>query len=112
MKVIHFLAWLSLSVLLSACAVIRGRQATSLKEDKRCWRATIKPPSAIFRKPNKQTPTTYTVRSYGRGVLSFWAEPNTSPGTMRKRARLWKKHFPSTGATMSHGYTLALRCIV
>ena len=66
MKVIYFLAGLSLSVLFSACAVIRGEDDGRSRKSKRWWRATIKPPSAIFSKPNKQTPTTYTARSYGK----------------------------------------------
>ena len=65
MRVIYFLAGLSLSVLFSACAVIRGEDDVD-RGRAALVAATIKPPSAIFRKPNKQTPTRYTVPSYGK----------------------------------------------
>ena len=42
------------------------------------------PRSAIFSKPNKYTPTIFTVRSYGKESRALWAEPSISPETIRK----------------------------
>ena len=112
MKVIHFLAGLSLTVLLSACAVVntagdiaQGRQA--MLEGK--YQLALD----YFWAGDQLDPHYMYGAELREGVLSFLGQsPNTSPGTMRKRVRPWKRTFPITGATMLRGYTLGLRCIV
>ncbi|HZM86852.1 MAG TPA: hypothetical protein VFF31_10030 [Blastocatellia bacterium] len=66
MKVRHFLAGLLLNVLLSACAAIRGGGDVDQGRQALLAGNYFKPPSAIFRLPSKQTPTTCTVRNYGK----------------------------------------------
>ena len=110
-KVIHFLAGLSLSVLLSACATIRGggdvdqgRQAL--------FEGDYKAALGYFQAAEQVDPNYIYGTELREGVLSYLGRAQYSTGTMRKRVRLWRKRFPSTRATMSRGYTWALRCIV
>ena len=87
MKVIHFLALLSLSALLCACAAVKG--GTDVDDGRNALLAgNYKQPSAIFRKPKTQIPVTCTARSYGRELRAFWVDHNTSPGTMLKPVRI------------------------
>jgi hypothetical protein len=110
MKVIHFLAGLSFSVLLSACAafntagdVAQGRQA--LLEGKYqlaldyFWAADQTDPHYMYGAELRE------------GVLSYLGRAQYLTTTMRKRVRLWKKIFPIIGATMLRGYILALPSI-
>jgi hypothetical protein len=50
----------------------------------------------------------YTVPSSAKESRAFWAEPNTSPGTIRKRARLCKlsQHRSDNVARLYLGLTL------
>ena len=66
MKVIHFLALLSLSALLCACAAIKGGTDVDRGRNALLAGNYQSRRSAILRKPKKQTPATCTARSYGR----------------------------------------------
>ena len=70
MKVTYFITGLFLIVLFRRA---RGFEAEvmSTEEDRICWRATIKPPSAISSKRNKRTPPTCTVPNYGKEYRVF-----------------------------------------
>ena len=48
MKSIRFVAWLSLSMVLSACAVVTTAGDIARRKDKQYWRETINSPSTIF----------------------------------------------------------------
>jgi predicted small secreted protein len=107
MKMIHFLSLLLFSVLLSACAAVRGggdvergRQALLAGN----YQAAL----GNFHEAAEEDPN-YIYGAELRGSLELRAEPNTSPGTM-PCASDFEKPFPSTGTTISHGYRL--RCIV
>ena len=106
MKLTYFLPWLLLSVLLSACAATRG--AGEIVQGREALLAgNYQAALGYFQQAEHADPNYIYGAELREGVRAFWAEPNTSPGTIRKRARLCKQHFPNTGATMLHGYTLA-----
>ena len=111
MKVIHFLAGLSLTVLLSACAVVntagdiaQGRQA--MLEGK--YQLALD----YFWAGDQLDPHYMYGAELREGVLSFLGRAQYLTGNNAKRVRPWKRTFPITGATMLRGYTLGLRCIV
>ena len=105
MKATDLLAMLWLSVVLSGCAnyqaggyVQSGVQALLAGNNQTAL--------SYLQAAAQQDPSYIYDTQLNLGVLSYLAEPNTSPETMRKRARLWRKRLHKTRTTILHGYIL------
>ena len=79
MKTVYFLAGVSLTILLAACATIRGsgdvdqgRQALLEGHYQRALRPTLSHSSV-----DRQIPRMYMALSCGAASRAIWAEPNT-----------------------------------
>jgi hypothetical protein len=100
MKVIHFLALLSLSALLCACAAIKG--GTDV-DGRNVLLAATKAAASYFKEAKKQTPATYGTE-LRRELGAIWVDHNTSPGLCSSPSD-FRKALSGTRATTSPGFT-------
>ena len=110
MKMIHFLALLSLSALLSACAAVKG--GTDVDDGRNALLAgNYKAAVGYFHEAEEQIPAYMYGTELREGVASFLGNHKTSP-RLRSSPSEFEKRFPGTRAITSPGFTSALRCIV
>src|SRR5262245_17650723 len=112
MKMTHLLAGLSLSVLLAACATTQGRGDVDQGRQS-LLEGDYQRALGLFQDAEKVNPTYVYGTELRAGVSSYLGRTQYLTGNYAEaRQTLEKRQFRSTGWTMSHGYTLALRCIV
>src|SRR5215475_11351144 len=93
----HFLPGLWLSVLLSACAGVRGAEDV-VRGKEALLAGDYQSALGYFQQAEQVDRTIYMVRSYGKASRALWEEPNISPETIHKRGSLCTRHFPSSAS--------------
>ena len=111
MKAIHFLSLLSFSFLLTACAAVKGGGDVNTGRQA-LFEGNYPAALSYFQAAEKADPTFIHGAELREGVLSYVGRAQYLTKDYAGARQTLEKALPSTGATMSHGYTLALRCIV
>ena len=111
MKVRYFSAWLLLSVLLSACAAVRG--GGDVEQGRQALLAgNYQAALGSFQNAEQADPNYIYGAELREGVLSFEGRAQYLTGNYAQARQTLEKTFASTPATILHGCTMALRCIV